>query len=318
MSKKLLLSELGFFDESLDTHTFAVHIWQFRMKYGRAKILKLLPECLRYRVKLLIDQLDYEELAEWLQIIRAGMRARGIQFPQEAPQASPKDSTLAFVGNLVASPPKDSQGQIALQPKPSRKDSTLAFVRNPVASPPKDSQPPAAPQASPKDIGFFDPSLQYDFPELRLFHDANTFCDHTKHCRSESGFLAADILELLPKCLRGEALAWFRSLPKNWDLIMYVVEMRKRFPPRAAPEAPQAPPEAPLEAPQVGGQSACQASEYHHCKLCNASFFSATRLLQHTQENVCNKPRCRHCEKLFPSKNRLHQHLREGCQKTSA
>ena len=35
--------------------------------------------------------------------------------------------------------------------------------------------------------------------------------------------------------------------------------------------------------------------------------------MQHAQENMCNKPRCRHCEMVFSSKNRLHQHLREKC-----
>ena len=58
-----------------------------------------------------------------------------------------------------------------------------------------------------------------------------------------------------------------------------------------------------------------QPIEYHHCKLCNASFSSVARLIRHTQENVCNKPCCRYCEMVFPSKNRLHQHLREECQK---
>ncbi len=35
----------------------------------------------------------------------------------------------------------------------------------------------------PKDIRSLDPSLQYDFPELCLFHNAYTFCDHIKRSK---------------------------------------------------------------------------------------------------------------------------------------
>ncbi len=155
----------------------------------------------------------------------------------------------------------------------------------------------------PKDIGFFDPSLQHDVPELCLFQNAYTFCDHVKRCR----FVAADILELLPKCLRGQALTWFRD-SKHRDLAGCLRAMRARFP-QAAPQASQQAPQ------QASPQKAPQPIEYHYCKLCNASFSSMTRLIQHAQENVCNKPSCRHCEMVFSSKNRLHHHLREGCQK---
>ena len=163
----------------------------------------------------------------------------------------------------------------------------------------------------PRDIGFLDLSLQHDFPDLYLFHDANTFCDRIKHCRSE--FLGADILELLPRCLRGEALIWFRSQSEFLDIAMCSIAMRARFPQRAQQLAPQEAPQAsPQKVPQPM-ESACQAPEYHHCKLCNASFSSLTRLMQHVQENICNKPRCRRCEIVFLSKNQLHQHLRGKC-----
>ena len=176
---------------------------------------------------------------------------------------------------------------------------------------------------STKDLGFFDPSLEYDFPELCLFQNVKGFCDRIRRLRS---FFEGDILDLLPKCLRGDALKWFDQWfdkAKHRDLATCLGAMRARFwqqaPPEAPPKASQAPPGGPPEAaPQASSQTApqaCQTPDYHHCKLCNASFSSIARLIRHTQENTCNKPCCRHCEKLFSSKNQLHRHLREECQK---
>ena len=206
-----------------------------------------------------------------------------------------------------------------------RRYSKLAFVQNPVASPLKDSQAAAqkAPQKAqkpspkrkplPKDIGFLDPSLQHDFPELCLFRDANIFCDRIELCRPEFG--ETNILELLPKCLHGEALTWFNQ-SECQDLATCLQALKARFSqasqraqqPASQPASSQTAPQA----PQPMG-SPHQPPEYHHCKLCNASFSSLTRLMQHAQENICNKPRCRHCEMVFSSKNQLHQHLRENC-----
>ena len=208
-----------------------------------------------------------------------------IRFPSKS-----LTTIMMFVQDVTASLQKDSQAS------------------SPQASPIAPQASLIAPQPSPKDIGFLDPSLQHDFPDLCLFHDAYTFCDRIERCRSESGFLGADILELLPKYLRGEALKWFRQL-KYQDLAVCIRAMRARFP-QAAPQVSSQ--EAP---PQAISQSACRAPDYHHCKLCNASFSSMARLIKHTQENLCNKPSCRHCDKVFSSKNRLYQHLREECQK---
>ena len=157
-----------------------------------------------------------------------------------------------------------------------------------------------------KDIGFFDLSLAYDFPDLCLFRNVNVFCDRIKRLR----FFEDDILDVLPSCLRGDALKWLNQ-SKHRDLAACLGALRARFWQQAPPEPSQAPPEAPLEAPQP----APQLIDYHHCKLCNASFSSMARLIRHTQENICNKPSCRHCEKVFSSKNQLHRHLREECRK---
>ncbi len=177
---------------------------------------------------------------------------------------------------------------------------------------------------SASDIGFFDPSLQYDFPDLCLFQNVKIFCNRIRRLK----FFETDILDLLPKCLRGEALIWLNQ-SKHWDLAACLGAMRARFwqaPPEAPPgappqaqqaplKAPQAPPEGPPEAPQAPPEAPPRAPDYHNCKLCNASFSSIARLIRHTQENICNKPPCRHCETVFSSKNQLHRHLREECRK---
>ena len=164
---------------------------------------------------------------------------------------------------------------------------------------------------STSDLGFFDPSLAYDFPELCLFQNVKIFCDRIKRLRFDEG----DILDVLPSCLRGEALEWFNQ-SKHRELAACLGALRARFWQQAPPEPPQAPlkgpPEAPPEAPP---QQAPQRIDYHRCKLCNASFSSIARLMRHAQEDICSKPSCRHCEKVFSSKNQLHRHLREECQK---
>ena len=83
------------------------------------------------------------------------------------------------------------------------------------------------------DIGFFDPSLAYDFPDLCLFQNVKTFCDRIRRLR----FFETDILDVLPSCLRGKALTWFRKA-KHRDLATCLGAMRARFWQRAPPEAP--------------------------------------------------------------------------------
>ena len=34
------------------------------------------------------------------------------------------------------------------------------------------------PTPTPRDLAFFDPSLQFDFPKLRLYHDIDEFAEH--------------------------------------------------------------------------------------------------------------------------------------------
>ncbi|CAF9925161.1 MAG: hypothetical protein ALECFALPRED_002913 [Alectoria fallacina] len=158
---------------------------------------------------------------------------------------------------------------------------------------------------TPKDIGFFDPSLQYDFPELRLYHDVDIFVDQVPFDQ----YHEADIVQLLPKCLRGAAYMWYQSNLKNADLAKcmrtLVVKFKKESPIQLSSKS------APQTTPQQSHQQ-----EYHKCTVCSASFSSINRLLSHSQMATCGKSSCNHCEEVFDSKNKLHDHIRSHeCQK---
>ena len=56
---------------------------------------------------------------------------------------------------------------------------------------------------SPQDLSFFDPTLQHDFPELRSYGNVRGFINHIQECKNQ--YRDADILQILPKCLRGPA-----------------------------------------------------------------------------------------------------------------
>ncbi|CAF9921791.1 MAG: hypothetical protein ALECFALPRED_001876 [Alectoria fallacina] len=166
-------------------------------------------------------------------------------------------------------------------------------------------QEPQKDVPTPKDIGFFDPSLQYDFPELRLYHDVNIFVDQVP-CDQ---YHEADIVQLLPKCLRGAAYMWYQSnhALKNADLAkcmkLLVAKFKKESPIQQ---------EAPHLTPQQSHQQ-----EYHKCTVCSASFSSMNRLLSHSQMATCGKSSCNHCEEVFDSKNKLHDHIRnQNCQQS--
>ena len=52
-----------------------------------------------------------------------------------------------------------------------------------------------------KDIGFFDPSLKFNFSKLRLYHNVNIFVNQI----SCDQYHEVDIVQLFSKCLRGAA-----------------------------------------------------------------------------------------------------------------
>ena len=57
--------------------------------------------------------------------------------------------------------------------------------------------------STPRNIEFFDPFLQFDFLELRLYHNINEFAKHILQCANQ--YREIDIIELLFKCLREPA-----------------------------------------------------------------------------------------------------------------
>ncbi|CAD6576946.1 MAG: Baculoviral IAP repeat containing [Alectoria sarmentosa] len=157
-----------------------------------------------------------------------------------------------------------------------------------------------------KDIGFFDPSLQYDFPELRLYHDVNVFVNQVP-CDQYRG---TDIVQLLPKCLRDAAYMWYQSNQetlKDIDLTKCMEALVAKF-----KKQPQKTPNS------VTQQQTPQLPvEYHKCTICSASFSSISRLLSHSQMVTCGKSSCKHCEEIFDSKNKLHDHVRnKECQQS--
>ena len=153
------------------------------------------------------------------------------------------------------------------------------------------------------------PSLQYDFPELRLYHDVNVFVDQVP-CDQYRG---TDIVQLLPKRLRGAAYMWYQSNRKTLSADLTkcmeaLIAKFKRQPQKTSnsdirPQAPHTTPQLPVN--------------YHKCTICSASFSSISRLLSHSRMVSCGKSSCKHCEGVFDSKNKLHEHLRNHeCQKS--
>ena len=71
----------------------------------------------------------------------------------------------------------------------------------------KEEKEDQKPTPTPYSIGFFDPSLQHDFSELRLYYNIESFAKHTKECFDL--YREVDLLQLLSKYLRGLAFTWY-------------------------------------------------------------------------------------------------------------
>ena len=138
------------------------------------------------------------------------------------------------------------------------------------------------PTPTPQDIGFFDPSLQQDFPELRLFHDVDSFIKHLKKCADQ--YREKDILQLLSKCLRGPAFTWSQSIDslKSASLNQWMEVLTAKFKKQPSTQsvvtqsAVKETPKAILSLPL----------EYHKCPECSASFSSTSRLLSQLLANI--------------------------------
>ncbi|CAF9943111.1 MAG: Baculoviral IAP repeat-containing protein 5, partial [Alectoria fallacina] len=221
----------------------------------------------------------------------------------------------AFTEHVSRSPKCQSPYSSLLQSlKPPSQIATNVIRKTPKEKEVLTSKDIQKEKPTPKDIGFFDPSLQYDFPELRLYHDVNIFVDQVP---CDDQYQEADIVQLLPKCLRGAAYMWYQSnhALKDANLAKCMKVLIAKFKKEssiqlssksaATQEAPHATPQLPLE--------------YHKCTICSASFSSMNRLLSHSQMATCGKSSCNHCEEIFDSKNKLHDHIRSHeCQKLLA
>ena len=165
---------------------------------------------------------------------------------------------------------------------------------------------------SPQDLGFFDPTLQHDFPELRSYDNVYEFINHIQECKDR--YREADILQMLPKCLRGPAYRWCRDLPESSDLRspsrtlkMWLSALEIQF--KKAEQTAESPQQ--IASQTAPGPSPQQSPHYHKCTACSASFSSLSRLLTHSQSDRCSKASCNHCDAIFDSKNKLHEHIRE-------
>ena len=79
-----------------------------------------------------------------------------------------------------------------------------------------------------RDLAFFDPSLQYNFSKLRLYHDINNFVEHILHCADR--YREIDVTELLSKCLRDHAFTWSQSIQlKDVTLVKYMEVLTAKF-----------------------------------------------------------------------------------------
>ncbi|KAG7004386.1 hypothetical protein G7Y79_00026g059700 [Physcia stellaris] len=154
------------------------------------------------------------------------------------------------------------------------------------------------------DIGFFDATLACDIQEFGLFCKAAGFVQRFRQRQHQ--YRESDLLALLPECLRGPALAWYKEQSETTakSLSEWLEALATAFPAKT-------PAKSSIQTPSSAPPASRPPPQYHSCLNCSASFSSLARLLQHTQEAVCKKAVCKHCEGAFDSKNKLHEHLRQ-------
>ncbi|KAG6999194.1 hypothetical protein G7Y79_00036g071500 [Physcia stellaris] len=155
------------------------------------------------------------------------------------------------------------------------------------------------------DIGYFDPTLLCDIQEFNLFREAAGFLQQLR--QGQHQYRESDLLALLPECLRGPALAWYRQQQSESETAKGLSEWLEAL----ATAFPAKPPAKSSNQTSSSAPPAAPPPQYHSCLTCSASFSSLARLLQHTQEAVCKKAVCKHCEGAFDSKNKLHEHIRQ-------
>ena len=155
----------------------------------------------------------------------------------------------------------------------------------------------AKPKATPKDIGFFDPTMTLDLPEFDISASSASFLHHL--AESAAKYQERSVRKTLSASLRGPAHTWFKAQPKFKTLDSFKTALAEAFPPPPASEA-------------IPDQAIINPSppQYHRCTQCSMEFSSISRLLAHSQKGDCNKVTCKHCEEGFTSNNKLHEHVR--------
>ena len=157
----------------------------------------------------------------------------------------------------------------------------------------------AKPEATAKDVGFFDPTMTLDLPEFQISATSASFLHHLADVTAD--YKEKSVLKALKTSLRGPAFKWLKDQPKFTSLDDFKTAISKAFPP--APAAPE---------PAASTNQAIinpSPPQYHRCAQCSMEFSSISRLLNHTQKD-CTKITCRHCELGFSSNNKLHEHVR--------
>ncbi|KAG7005285.1 hypothetical protein G7Y79_00020g048130 [Physcia stellaris] len=156
----------------------------------------------------------------------------------------------------------------------------------------------AKPTPTPVNIGIFDPTLMRDIEEFGLYSKVLGFLQHLQQIQHQ--YRESDVLDLLPKCVRGPAFAWFKD--QTFTTIQdFGRGLACAFPTTSLEPTSKSPTPTSNPPPQ-----------YHSCVECSAQFSSLSRLLEHTkQENACSRAVCKQCEQSFNSKNKLHDHIRE-------
>ena len=151
-----------------------------------------------------------------------------------------------------------------------------------------------------KDIDIFDSTLVCDILEFDLYSKVVEFLQHLQQIQNQGLYQEQDVLDLLPKCVRGSAFAWFK------DQIFIIIQDFDR-------DLACAFSTTSLESTSKSSTShvSHSSSQYHLCVECFAQFSSMTRLLEHTKQVNCSKVVCKHCEQEFNFKNKLHEHIRE-------
>ena len=213
----------------------------------------------------------------------------------------------AYLEELEMLDAKEAAEQAAVQAKEAAAAAQKAMEQEAAAAEEAAKQAvmeAAKPEACPKDIGFFDPTMMVDLPELHLSANCASFLQNLGEQAAK--YQESSVLKALQTSLRGPALIWFKDQAKFTSLDSFKTALAKAFPPAAPAEAN---PDPVIINP---------SPRFHSCPECAAQFSSISRLLAHAQKG-CNKAfTCKHCEQGFDSNNKLHEHVRLNHSKTSA